>query len=301
MPDARLRHSAAAIGTKLYIIGGRSGADALVTTVTVFDTAAGTWSTSTTTLTALQSTSDACSWTMGLDIYVAGGYTATYTAKADVMKWSPTTGATTFVAAASLAEKRGDCVAVVRHDHTTAWVIGGYTSDDWTQAVSHVEAFDVTAGTTGAWTTKASTSSPRGDKAAVFFNDAIYAIGGEKKDGATTVVHDTIEAYDAVSNTWTEITTSKLPSPRFRYAAAQYGGSVYVFGGQTTAVGTGTAAVNPVTNTVYAIGSTYACPAPGTSAPTASAGASAAVAGQHASAGLVVIGAALAAVAALMA
>ena len=254
MPAARYRHSAEAIGTKLYVVGGRLLNDDLVATVDIFDTVAGSWSTSATQLDSAQQTSDACSWTMGLDIYVAGGYTAAYEAKKTVFKWTPTTTNAAWTAVANMANPRGDCRAVARRDHTKAWVIGGYDSADWTTAVSHFESFDVT---TGAWATMAALSSARGDKAAVFWNDAVYALGGENKDSTgTTVVLDTIEAYDAPTDAWT-VASARLPAPKSRYAAAHYGGSIYVFGGQTTAVGT----THPVTSEVYEVAPVAKCAA----------------------------------------
>lgn len=259
MPAARYRHSAEAIGTKLYIFGGRLLNDNLVATVDIFDSVAGSWSTSTTQLDATQQTSDACSWTMGLDIYVAGGYTGAYAAKKSVFKWTPTSANAAWTAVADMTNPRGDCRAVVRRDHTKAWVLGGYDSADWTKPVAHFESFDVT---TGAWAGMTALSTARGDKAAVFWNDAVYALGGEMKDSAgNTVVLDTIEAYDAPTNAWTTA-TARLPTPKFRYAAAHYGGSIYVFGGQTTAVGT----THPVTSEVYVIASVSSCATPASAA-----------------------------------
>ena len=125
--------------------------------------------------------------------------------------------------------------------------------------MAHFESFDVT---TGAWAGMTALSTARGDKAAVFWNDAVYALGGEMKDSAgNTVVLDTIEAYDAPTNAWTTA-TARLPTPKFRYAAAHYGGSIYVFGGQTTAVGT----THPVTSEVYVIASVSSCATPASAA-----------------------------------
>jgi hypothetical protein len=258
----RLRHSAEAVGSNIYIIGGRILAnDALVSSIDVFNTRTSTWSISSLSLTSDQQTSDACSWRSGVTIYVAGGYNAAYAAKSTVLMWSPLQSGSTFTTVnTSMNIGRGDCRAVVRRDHEQAWVIGGFDSSF--QLVNQIDTYDMI---TNQWTLMASSLVDRGDKAAVFWNDAVYAFGGENLLNTNRVVLDSIEVYDPATNTHA-VSSTKLPLPKFRYAAADYGGMVYLFGGQTSATGA-SSDTYPVTDDVYIIQSS-SCPSSAASSAT---------------------------------
>jgi hypothetical protein len=66
-------------------------------------------------------------------------------------------------------------------------------------------------------------------------HNEFHAIGGEMKNNLTNCnkfnvpVHN-VEHYHEATNYWNDETD--LPSNRFRFAAASYGNSFYIFGGQ---------------------------------------------------------------------
>ena len=120
------------------------------------------------------------------------------------------------------------------------YAIGGHTSGG--DAVASMESYDPAI---NAWSMRASMSGPRARMAAAVIDNTIYVVGGIATaggGGATALA--TVEAYDALSDTW----TAKAPmlSARNSPAAAAVNGTLYVIGGD----GTGSVeAYDPATDT----------------------------------------------------
>jgi len=225
-PRGRYRHAAAAVGTKIYLFGGTSAAEAIVKEIDVYDTAANTWSTLSWNDT--KATTDNAAFAHDGKIYVLGGYDENYVAQTSVRIFDPSvTGAAAFTDGPAMKQSRGDFSAIVVND--TALVVGGYHhGNDFKMPVASVERLD--KGATG-WVVRKEMSVARGDKAVAALNGAMHVVGGETKnaDGHSIPLSD-VEVYHPDCNEWQA--GGQIPSKRFRFTAAAYGTSLYIFGGQ---------------------------------------------------------------------
>jgi hypothetical protein len=158
-------------------------------------------------------------------------------------------------ASTPMNQHRGDLCAA--SSNTSAFVFGGFSSSDWSQALDDLEL--LTAG--GAWRPLGGTNSlHRGDSAVsktsvcvtcmrsctahTFYGvtpqcaavgSRLFVLGGENKNATDgRRVLSAVESYDAAADTWAQL--AAVPSPRFRFssAAASIGGSDFIFvtGGQ---------------------------------------------------------------------
>lgn len=244
LPDApreRYRHTAASVNGRIWLVGGRTVEDHLITEIDVLDTASKTWSTVGSLPPHLQM-SDQASFALGDSLYVLGGYDSNYTATERVVSVNAdaeyvSANGVVFVDAPSLAEARGDVHAVAVGN--AAYVTGGYThADGYCEPLVSTERFDRA---TNAWTTIGPLATGRADKALVVVNDHLYAVGGEAKhtcDGDPseyTLALDDVEVLDASAHAdgWTVL--ADAPARRFRFVGAPWPdtNSVYVLGGQT--------------------------------------------------------------------
>lgn len=230
-PNKRYRHAAAAVGNKIWLVGGRDGDDNITTSIDVYDPDTDMWSTPTTWPGA---TSDLAAFAGNDDdLFVAGGYTSAYLAQSKVYKIDTaktlTDGALSISDSTDLNQGRGDIAAVVVG--AKAYITGGWHHDSWCDPLESVEKFDI-AGET--WSEVADLGVGRADKALVALNGKLYAIGGEHSDNCTVVARavDDVEVYDPATDTWT--VESNIPEERFRFVAAAVPSlnSIYIFGGQ---------------------------------------------------------------------
>src|SRR3954465_4161291 len=81
------------------------------------------------------------------------------------------------------------------------------------------------AGQTGVWITNAAMSA-RAFGAATTASNRVYMMGG---GNYSCGVFSTAQAYDPVSNTWTNLTS--MPTPRYEHCAAELNGLVYTIQG----------------------------------------------------------------------
>ena len=112
-PRSRYRHSAAVLGKKIFVVGGRDLNDDIVQAVDVLDTSTGTWETLPWTWTTPKSDNDA--FTMNGYIYAVGGYYADYTVTRTTDILDPDAGWTlgsAHVSIAEMNEARGDFALV---------------------------------------------------------------------------------------------------------------------------------------------------------------------------------------------
>uniref|UniRef100_A0A7S2VCZ5 Attractin/MKLN-like beta-propeller domain-containing protein n=1 Tax=Entomoneis paludosa TaxID=265537 RepID=A0A7S2VCZ5_9STRA len=240
MPAERYRHAAAAAGGKLWITGGRSLFDDLMTDVLAYDFEANTW-TSFGGVDESYIVSDHTAFSYQNYAYFAGGYEVNYTAvtttfridadATDMMADSPV-----IEDRAPLHQSRGDVGGAAQSNY--AIVAGGFTHENnfrepLVQAESYSFANDE-------WTLIANMTYARGDKTLVSIGDSIFALGGERQladredapePGERTIVIDKVERYDVDVDKWS--TLADLPDGhRFRFAGVGYLDKMYTFGGQ---------------------------------------------------------------------
>lgn len=233
-PRARYRHAAAAVGSKLYVFGGKTLEDSTIKEVDILDLEQLTWSTASSLMES--ATSDLAAFVLDGMVYAVGGYTEMdYDALTAVHRMDPATEEWTTLPG-ELVSARGDLGAGVLDG--TAYVFGGFTHEDgWSSPHATMEVFDAVTGT---WTEFAEPSNVgRGDKAVVPLHSRLLIMGGETKDadGVSLPLKD-VEAFHPSSNGgggWS--VAGKLLEERFRFSAAAVGDSAYVFGGQGYLVG----------------------------------------------------------------
>lgn len=242
-PKQRYRHAAAANGHLLYVFGGRDLNDVIVPEVDVFNTVTQTWSVLPNALNLPTPVSDETAFAIDGVIYVAGGYDGGYSALTTVQTYTPGTGGGdgTWGTASPLQYGRGDVGSGVIDGK--AYVFGGFThTNNWVSPLDTLEVL----GSDGVWTVHTEPAEvARGDKAIVPLHDRLLVLGGETKtDSGATMPLDDIEAYDPTATSDEEAweLVSKLWAPRFRFMAASYGDSAFVFGGQKYVEGTYNAA-----------------------------------------------------------
>ena len=108
------------------------------------------------------------------------------------------------------------------------YAIGGYTIGG--DPVASMESYDPAANT---WSGRAAMSGPRAEMAAAVIGNTIYVVGGDAKTGGGAPIPlATVEAYDALTNTWT--TKAPMLTARRAPAAAAVNGTLYVIGGNGT-------------------------------------------------------------------
>jgi hypothetical protein len=245
LPRPRYRHSSAIVGGKLWLIGGRTREDSLISEIDVYDIGNGSWSSAF--LPAEFQVSDhTCFAQEPSFVYIAGGYSEGYTAMDTLARIDTTSlenDALTIEPQAPLNTARGDVIGVASANGKSAFVSGGFT---------HANGFCAPLGSseeyifaTNEWIALPDLVNDRGEVVLVELDDHLYALGGERQlegfcDGAgdeldpgeMTVGTDEVEVYNHTSDVW-EI-ASGFPNHKFRFAAAAgVDGLIYAFGGQS--------------------------------------------------------------------
>jgi N-acetylneuraminic acid mutarotase len=178
-------------------------------------------------------TTDLSAFAHSGNIYVLGGYDASWKALKLVQIFSPN-AQTPWQTGPPLLQGRGDAFAAVVDNK--AYVVGGFHDENnFAAPVPSLEMLDVGGGA-AIWVTRNAMSVARGDKAVASLNNILHVVGGENKSaqGHSVPLRD-VEAYDPVGNTW--YYGGDIPSERFRFVAAVHGNSIFIFGGQAFLVG----------------------------------------------------------------
>lgn len=232
MPTKRTEVMAAALGEKIYVVGGFEKPNlsnvmsfAITPSVEVYDPVADQWSSKSPLPVGLHH--------VGIGVvsgrlYIIGGY-----AKSGFSVWNPV--ATVYVydpAADSWTERapmptaRG-ALSVTEHDGKL-YALGGF---DRKANNAQVEVYDPAQ---NEWTTAASLPTPRDHLATATVAGKIYAIGG-RTNGDYSRNLAIVEMYDPAIDRWKRV--SDLPTARSGITAAVVEDRIYVFGGEG-AVGT---------------------------------------------------------------
>jgi N-acetylneuraminic acid mutarotase len=219
MAMKRCRHVAAALGGKLYVMGGYDvGEEMPLAEVEVFDPKANGWQPVPSMPTARRAFAAAA---VAGKVYAIGGLDDNSELCDAVEAYDPLFGAWTQVAS----------LPVARGYHTTAvvdgkmYVLGGEFIDDegYQVATDRVDVYDPAA---NSWQQMAAMPTARHGHAAAVMDGKIYVSGGfTSRDDSL----DAFEAYDPVTNTWA--TLASLSEARADHASAAAHGKLYVFGG----------------------------------------------------------------------
>ena len=225
MATKRYSHSAAALGGKLYVIGGTTDdGETTLDQVEVYDPKADSWQ-------PLPSMPTARHFLAAVavkgKVYTIGG---TSTIEDDeescvdaVEAYDPISGAWTRLAS----------LPVARCSHTATvvdgkiYVLGGLSVDpeydyhglSWTQCV---DVYDPAA---DSWQQMAAMPTARDSHAAAVLDGKIYVTGGIPSECA-----DALEVYDPAADTWT--TLASMIQSRAYHASAVVKGKLWVFGGE---------------------------------------------------------------------
>ena len=239
MPRKRYRHTSVFVKDNIYVLGGTNldYPEPVLAEIDVFDVKLKTWSTLNPNLNLPFATTDPASFVIGSTIYYTGGYeTNHYTSFNKTWALDTQNLADGWKAVAAAPSERGDCVAVTIKD--VGYVFGGFTHyDEFSQPVGSLESYSAVD---NKWTTLNSMPTARGDKAGAVLNGRFHVIGGETKikagenKGHSVPIKD-VEVYDPVEQTWQA--EGQIPSERFRFMAAAYDGTIYIFGGQLFLIG----------------------------------------------------------------
>jgi hypothetical protein len=153
---------------------------------------------------------------VGGRIYAIGGYTLGGDAVASMEFYDPSTNS--WSARAPMSGPRAELAAAVINN--TIYVLGGNSATGGAPTIplATVEAYDTL---TNSWTPKPSMLTARSFPAAAAVNGILYAIGG---DGTGSV-----EAYDPATNAWTM--KAPIPSGGGSHRAVALNGLIYAVGG----------------------------------------------------------------------
>ncbi|MCA9731867.1 MAG: T9SS type A sorting domain-containing protein [Deferribacteres bacterium] len=152
-------------------------------------------------------------------IYVFGGKSLNYSVLNTVEIYDRNTGIWDASYAAPFHQARYNASTVLWNDKV--YLLGGRTIND---VLKNVEVYDLVQNT---WTDAHDLRIPREGHSACFFNDRIYAIGGQDKDAQLV---ESIEWYDNTKDNW-EDAVFELPYARSAHFSAVYANDYFMFGG----------------------------------------------------------------------
>jgi N-acetylneuraminic acid mutarotase len=217
MPSARQEVAAAAVGGRVWVIGGLAANAEPVPTVETFDPALDLWEPRVPLPVALH---HAAAAVVGERLFVVGGYTGgrvRWTASDAVYEFVP--GREAWEARASMPTPRGGLAVAVVNDRVHA--LGGSG-----ERVSN--AHEVYDPVTNRWSTANAMPTARDHLAAVAFQGRVWALGGRASFMGEQYAN--VEIYDPPTDSWR--TGSPLPAGRGGLAAAALADRVLVFGGE---------------------------------------------------------------------
>ncbi|WP_447984034.1 Kelch repeat-containing protein [Nitrospira sp. Nam74] len=227
-PSARTEVAAAAVGNKIYVVGGFSEPSlsnikdlAITPLVEEYDSATDHWTARAPLPEGLHH--------VGIGVvdnrlYVIGGFKqslmSVWKPVATVYVYDPAHD--TWTEASPMPTARG--ALAVAELGGTLYAVGGYDGDGNTPAV---EAYDPIH---NSWSARAPLLTPRDHLATTTVNGTMYAIGGRlNRDYGHNL--SVTEAYNPSTNTWTRV--ADLPTPRSGITAGVIDNAVYVLGGES--------------------------------------------------------------------
>ncbi|MFQ5894520.1 MAG: Kelch repeat-containing protein [Nitrospinota bacterium] len=218
-PTERGEVAVAAVGEKVYVIGGFGGGTRR-SLVEEYDTRTDTWRARAPLPIAVRHPAAAG---IGGKLYVVGGFLHSawrWPPVGRLFEYDPT--ADRWRERAPMPTARGALAAVAIEGKLYA--VGGVAEGGDTGAL---ELYDPKTDT---WRRLAPMPTPRDHLAAGAVGGRLYVIGGRLGSYARNL--DANEAYDPKTNRWAKL--PPLPTPRSGIAGAAVGGKIYVFGGEST-------------------------------------------------------------------
>ncbi len=226
-PSKRTEVVAAAVGGKIYVVGGfgepklRTLKDLTISdAVEEYDPASDRWTVKAPLPIGLHHAGAAA---VGDRLYVIGGFTQSF-----LSVWSPVSHVYAYDPAADAWTERAPMptargALAVAESGGKLFAIGGYDGRGNSGAV---EVYDPAANT---WRSLAPLPTPRDHLAAAAVGSKIFAIAGrlDRDYGRNLSV---TESYDPATNQWTRV--ADLPTPRSGITAGVIHGVIYVLGGE---------------------------------------------------------------------
>ncbi|QKV96048.1 kelch repeat-containing protein [Streptomyces sp. NA02950] len=238
----RQEHSVAAVGDKVYVIGGivpdSSGGFTTTGRMEVYDTRRGTWSDAAPLPVAMNHPNVAA---VGGRIYVLGGLSggASWQALGDSFVYDPHADRWRRLPSMPAGIERGSAAMGVHGSRI--YLAGGMRTltpspGGLQDTVDTVSSYDVV---TGRWRTLPSLPQARDHVGGAVVGATFYVIGG--RDRGQVNVRDTVYAYDLRSRRWSQ--RAPMPTARGGIATAIVGTKIYTFGGEGKHDGSGPDAV----------------------------------------------------------
>ncbi len=222
IPHSRLKHCAAAIGSKLYVIGDYPGSPRM-NRIDVYDSDANTW----TQLANLPNGRGqaACAVANGKLYVFAGNDCVSNCWLTTSACFDPTTNA--WSARASLPTTTGRGALSAATVGGKIYVMGGGNS--------YVGEFNdnfVYDPATDTWTIGPALPTKRSHHAAVVMDNKIFLVGGQHRENGTsqpTILNASMDIYDPATGSWS--TSAPMNVPRTWISAAGLHGRIYAIGG----------------------------------------------------------------------
>lgn len=171
MPKPVTNAGAAAIGSKIYVVGGLDANYAAVNNLQVFNTATGTWS-SGKALPVKLSQPAVVSMPNG-KLYVFGGSNEYDTSVKTTYIYTPATNA--WSTGASMPTARAFATGIQQGTTNVAWIMGGYSSPYLGYELKTVEVYNAS---TNSWSTKPSMTNKRAAAAGAYYKSQNHVLNG---------------------------------------------------------------------------------------------------------------------------
>jgi N-acetylneuraminic acid mutarotase len=225
---ARHECAAAAVGDKLYLLGGRG-----MKPVEVYDPITNTWETKS--MAPLEMHHYQAVPYQG-KIYVIGAFTGGYpheTPISHVYMYDPAKDEWIQGHEIPKNRRRGAAGVVVHKDKF--YIVGGIEDGHWADNRDYLDEYDPK---TGEWVTLPSLPRVRDHFQAVVVDDKLYAVGGRKsfaKEGHTfELTYGEVDVYDFGRKTWETLkSTDDLPTQRAGSSTVAYENGFIVVGGES--------------------------------------------------------------------
>jgi non-specific serine/threonine protein kinase len=216
VPSQRTEVAAAAVGRRIWVLGGYGSDGATLATAEVYDTAAGTWSRGPDLPVAVN---HAMAATLDGVLYVAGGNDrdgpSDQVARLDGGGWRP-------LARLPQGRSAGGLVALEGRLYLVGGVVDGGLAAD-------TQVYDPAS---DRWSSAPGLPTPREHLGAAATGGRVYVVGGRVRGVGHNLA--TAEAFDPATGRWARL--ADLPTPRGGLAAtATAGGQVVAVGGEAAA------------------------------------------------------------------
>jgi N-acetylneuraminic acid mutarotase len=229
MPSPRSEMAAAAIASKIFVVGGSPGT---LDTIEVYDVDSDSWISSeeldeddpsdTATLTPLPlAVNHAAAASYDGLLYVVGGYLEGRAPSENLFIYDPSVD--TWTQAADMPTPRAALTA--NFVNGKLYVVGGTNNE--ADALDTLEQYDPSTNT---WEELPSMPTARQHLSSAVVDGKLYVAGGRTSGPSTNV--DAFEVYDTVNKIWSGL--ESMPSERGGLAAAAIGNNLYVFGGESS-------------------------------------------------------------------